>query len=215
MVPLPSILLLGFCLGLRHATDPDHVMAVTTIVSRERTVRGAALLGSLWGVGHTMTILLLGGAIILFGVVIPPRVGLTLELGVAVMLILLGGLHVSGVAQRRRVSAAAHARPLIIGVVHGLAGSAAAALLVLGAIRDARWAVAYLLIFGAGTVAGMMLITTALAMPFAYTAHRFARANRYLGLTSGLLSVAFGLFLVYQIGFVDGLFTAHPRWTPG
>src|SRR5262249_35244699 len=118
-------------------------------------------------------------------------------------------------AERRRTRAAAHARPLIIGVVHGLAGSAAAALLVLGAIRDPRWAAAYLLIFGAGTIAGMMLITTALAMPFADTAHRFARANRDLSLASGLLSVAFGLFLVYQIGFVAGLFPAHPRWTPG
>jgi high-affinity nickel permease len=239
-----SIVLLGFSLGMRHATDPDHVVAVTTIVARERTLRGAALLGSLWGVGHTLTIVLVGGAIVVFGVVIPTRVGLAMELSVAVMLILLGGLNVGGVARHARAvagHAATHGphddhaegpverldrglghlgvyqlvRPLVVGVVHGLAGSSAVALLVLGTIRDPRWAIAYLLVFGVGTIAGMMLITAALAMPFALTARRFSRLNRWLGLASGLLSLAFGAFLVYQIGFVDGLFTAHPHWTPG
>jgi high-affinity nickel-transport protein len=238
-----SVMVLGFSLGVRHATDADHVVAVATIVARERSLRGAALLGSLWGVGHTLTILLVGGAVVLFGVVIPPRVGLGMELSVAVMLVLLGGLNLSGVARSARAMAEhdpaegphehgdgalgrldrrlGHlgayqvARPLVVGVVHGLAGSAAVALLVLGTIRSPAWAVGYLLVFGAGTIAGMMLITTALAMPFAYTARRFARVNRRLALISGLLSLAFGAFLVYHIGVVDGLFTAHPRWTPG
>jgi high-affinity nickel permease len=248
-IPALTVVLLGFSLGMRHATDPDHVVAVATIVSRERSLRGAALLGSLWGVGHTLTIVLVGGAIILFGIVIPPRVGLGMELSVGLMLVLLGGLNLAAVARGARVMAAEAAagpehhehphpharaggvfdrldrrlrhvgayqiaRPLVVGVVHGLAGSAAVALLVLGTLRDPVWATAYLVVFGVGTVAGMMLITTALAMPFAYTARRFAGMNRRLGLISGLLSVAFGAFLVYRIGFVDGLFTADPRWTP-
>lgn len=95
-----SIVLLGFSLGMRHATDPDHVVAVAAIVSRERSLRGAALIGSLWGVGHTLAILLAGGAIILFGIVVPARVGLTMELSVAMMLILLGGLRVGAAAVR-------------------------------------------------------------------------------------------------------------------
>ena len=98
--------------------------------------------------------------------------------------------------------------------MHGLAGSAAVALLVLATIRDPIWATAYLLVFGVGTVAGMMLITATIGLPFAYSAGRSARINHWMGLVSGLVSVAFGAFLVYQIGFVNGLFTAHPTWAP-
>jgi len=106
------------------------------------------------------------------------------------------------------------ARPLVVGLVHGLAGSAAVALLVLATIRDPLWAVAYLFLFGLGTVVGMMLITAVIALPFAYSAGRFAIVNRYLGLAAGLLSLGVGLFLAYQIGLVDGLFTANPQWSP-
>jgi hypothetical protein len=105
-------------------------------------------------------------------------------------------------------------RPLFIGIVHGLAGSAAVALLVMAAIHNPWWSIAYLLLFGLGTVAGMMLITTLIAMPFTLTSSKFSGLNRGMGIASGLLSLGFGLFLVYQIGIVDGLFTAHARWTP-
>ena len=261
------IIVLGFLLGMRHATDPDHVIAVTTIVSRQASAWRAALIGTLWGIGHTVTIALVGGAIILFGLVIPPRVGLAMEFSVALMLILLGILTLTGTMQRVTgmlaswsgpagihshlhthddyVHTHTHAhgpeahghpedttplsrldrllgglglyqaiRPLVVGLVHGLAGSAAVALLVLATIRDPWWAIGYLLLFGVGTIAGMMLITAAIGVPFAYTARRSVTIHRYLGLASGLLSLGFGLFLAFQIGLVDGLFTSHPRWTP-
>src|SRR5260370_9502808 len=96
MGTLLSIIALGFFLGMRHATDPDHVIAVTTIVSRQRSIRHAALIGILWGLGHTITILAVGSAIILFGLVIPPRLGLTMELPVCLIVILLGALNLSG-----------------------------------------------------------------------------------------------------------------------
>jgi high-affinity nickel-transport protein len=105
-------------------------------------------------------------------------------------------------------------RPLAVGIVHGLAGSAAVALLVLTAISRPSWAIGYLLIFGLGTVAGMMLITAAIALPFAYSLQHFVRLNRGLAVASGFVSVAFGLFLCYQTGFVGGLFTGHPNWIP-
>jgi sulfite exporter TauE/SafE len=105
-------------------------------------------------------------------------------------------------------------RPLTVGIVHGLAGSAAVALLVLTTIHRPSWAIGYLLIFGLGTVAGMMLITAAIALPFAYTLQHFVRLNRGLAMASGMLSLSFGLFLCYHIGIVDGLFTSHPNWTP-
>jgi ABC-type nickel/cobalt efflux system permease component RcnA len=279
---LASLLLLGFFLGMRHATDADHVVAIATIVSRQRTLRGSALIGSAWGVGHTLTILVVGGAIILFGVVIPARVGLAMEFAVGIMLVLLGLLTLTGLGRVIRDAAAsraggampghthahdhtgyayphdhAHAhgdyvhqhahdhgpeghghredqtplaridrrlggltlyqylRPLVVGIVHGLAGSAAVALLVLAAVRDPAWAMAYLLLFGAGTILGMMLITTALAAPFAFSSSRLPRFNWQLRVASGLISFGFGLLLIYQIGFTDGgLFTAAPHWQP-
>src|SRR5206468_925849 len=95
MIGLLSIIAIGFFLGMRHATDPDHVIAVTTIVSQQRNTGRAALIGALWGLGHTVTIFVVGAAIILFNLVIPPRVGLTMELSVGIMLILLGGWNLA------------------------------------------------------------------------------------------------------------------------
>jgi ABC-type nickel/cobalt efflux system permease component RcnA len=259
-----SIIALGFFLGMRHATDPDHVIAVTTIVSRERKISKAALIGVFWGAGHTLTIFVVGAAIILFGVVIPPRLGLSMELSVGAMLIVLGVMNVVSFvrslptrAQTGYGSETLHShahshgdyihthhhghqpethqhsgeetpvawldralqrfklyrpiRPLIVGIVHGLAGSAAAALLVLATIRDPRWAVAYLLVFGAGTIAGMMLITMSIASAFQVVSGGRKFFYR-LALASGLLSLAFGLVVAYQILVVNGLLTGHPHW---
>ena len=268
------ILVIGFFLGMRHATDPDHVVAVSTIVSRERSIPRAGWIGILWGVGHTLTILVVGAAIILFGIVIPPRLGLTLEFSVALMLILLGVLNLTGAmhwlshrfspthpehhgshthlhshgeyvhihthshspmtptsaspehhakevepphwlrAPFARLGIFHSLRPLLIGVVHGLAGSAAVALLVLGTIREPRWAVFYLLVFGFGTIAGMLLMTLAFAVPFTFAGGRLAWLNQGLVTATGVVSLIFGLFVAYRIGFVDGLFTTHPSWTP-
>lgn len=264
MITALSLVALGFFLGMRHATDPDHVIAVSTIVTRGRTLRGGMLIGGLWGLGHTVTIVAVGGAIILFSIVIPPRLGLTMEMTVALMLVVLGLWNVTGFLQQVRQHLAAGpglhahphrhgdyvhshkhghgpldhghredqtpqawldrslgglrlyeiARPLVVGLVHGLAGSAAIALLVLATISDARWAMAYLVLFGVGTIVGMMLITMIIAAPLAYASRRLTHVERRLRMASGLLSLGFGLFLVYHIGFVDGLFTSHPIWAP-
>lgn len=210
MLSLASILLLGFVLGMRHATDPDHVVAVTTIVSDERSLWRASSIGAVWGVGHSITILTVGGAIVIFRLVIPPRLGLVLEFCVAVMLILLGMLTLSG---RRVGSASTVARPLVVGIVHGLAGSAFVALLVLAAVPGAMLQLLYLALFATGTVAGMALITIVVALPSAVTARRFVSAQRYLRLASGLASLVFGVVLV-QRGVSQGLFAAVPHWTP-
>lgn len=208
-----SILALGFFLGMRHATDSDHVIAVTTIVSQQRKVGSAALTGISWGIGHSITLLIVGATIVLFGVVIPERLGLTLEFCVALMLVLLGLINL-GSSHRKQKEVHDHShrqgsylkfRPVVVGAVHGLAGSAALALLVLPMIREPICAIVYLLIFAAGTIAGMMLITAIIAVPITYSANRFQSFNRYIGAASGVFSVGFGLFLVHQIGFVNGL----------
>jgi hypothetical protein len=254
MTGLFPILSLGFFLGMRHATDPDHVIAVTTIIARQRSIGGAAAIGAVWGVGHTLTILAVGSGIIVFGWVIPPRLGLSMEWTVGVMLVLLGLMNLRGIVPRTQRSTHVHAhahehgdyvhthvhghepeahshapdatplgwldrhfgalgayryvRPLIVGIVHGLAGSAAVALLVLTTIHDPGLAVFYLLIFGIGTIVGMMLMTMVISLPFGWISPRGLR------IASGAISLAFGLFIAYRIGIVDGLFTGHPHWTP-
>ena len=231
---------LGLLLGMRHSTDPDHVVAVSTIVSKQRSIRQAGLIGTIWGLGHTLTIFAVGSMIILFGVVIPPRLGLSMEFSVALMLILLGVLNLTGVMQRMtsyltrkplavptisraetlldrsvgRFGVYQCVRPLVIGIVHGLAGSAAVALLVLSTIHSPVWATVYLLIFGAGTMVGMMGMTAAMAVPLALAGNRFTSISRGFSVASGVVSVCFGFFLVYQLGFLGGLFTNHPQWTP-
>jgi len=261
LAPFVTVILLGLFLGMRHSTDPDHVVAVSTIVSRQKSIRSSATIGLLWGLGHTLTIFLVGSAIIIFGVVIPPRLGLSMEFCVAVMLILLGVLNLTGVigwiterlTPMKRVIAMSQPavsadrisenpgntnervsgrielffertigklglyqtiRPLVVGLVHGLAGSAAVALLVLSTIKSSLWSTAYLLVFGFGTMMGMMLMTAAISIPLVYTGKKFFKINRHLTAISGFASMAFGIFLVYHIGFVDGLFTSQVHWTP-
>jgi High-affinity nickel-transport protein len=258
-----SIIALGFFLGMRHATDQDHVIAVTTIVTREQQISKSAWIGAFWGLGHTITIFLVGTAIILFDIVIPPRIGLSMELAVGLMLILLGIINVvaffrnvptaSSAAASPTVHSHAHShgdyvhthshthgpldhahnqnpvawldcmfsgfkayrpiRPLMIGIVHGLAGSAAVALLVLATIRDPRWAIAYLLVFGIGTIAGMMVITMSIASTFHWARGRQKFLQR-LAMASGILSLGFGAFVAYHIVVVNGLLSAHPQWVP-
>lgn len=260
---------LGFALGMRHATDPDHVIAVTAILTHERRLLAATRTGVLWGLGHSLTVLMVGCAIIVLKVQVPVRLGLAMEFGVGVALIALGlpaaatsltalaarvGLarrcggshptsqvhshaHSHGGAEHRHVhvhddGAAAHQSHLFghgaayepaprsalksfgVGLVHGLAGSAAIALVVLGAITQPLWGVAYLAVFCLGTIAGMALITTAIGTPMVLAAHRVTRLHRGLVLGSGLLSLCFGLFIAYQIGVTQGLFGSAPVWTP-
>ena len=205
------MVLLGFVLGMRHATDPDHVVAVSTIVSRQPVLARASLIGALWGVGHTATILIVGGGILLFRLTIPPRLGLALEFIVALMLVLLGVMNLSRRSYARLQSAM---RPLFVGFVHGLAGSAFIAMLVLAAIPSPMLGLVYLALFGLGTIVGMMLITVAIAAPAVLAARRFVRVQDYLRVAAGVASIVFGLMLAHEVGVVDGLFAATPTWIP-
>lgn len=199
-------------LGMRHATDPDHIVAVTTIVTRERSVTKAAGIGAVWGIGHTLTLLVVGGAIIVFKFAMNARLGLSLELCVAIMLIVLGLLNLFNV--RAKTSDISAARPFLVGIVHGLAGSAGAALLIVPLMDDPRWAAIYLLTFGVGTIVGMALITLTIAFPSLLAGARLPSFQRQLRIASGAVSLVFGLYLAHKIGFRDGLFTSQATWTP-
>ncbi len=267
-----GIALLGLLLGMRHATDPDHVIAVTTILSRERRLMTAARIGIVWGLGHTLTVLIVGAAIIVFRIAIPTRLGLAMEFAVAVVLILLGAGATASLMRRfaarmrgtwpDRENLVVHAhphthgdtahshphvhvgagenaddrihhdhriatdnlpafesrRPLLksfgVGLVHGLAGSAAIALLILSAIPQPLWATLYLAIFCLGTIIGMGTITVAIATPFVVASRKVSWLHHGLVTGSGLLSFGFVLFLAYRIGVGDHLFGTAPNWIP-
>ena len=223
MTDLLSLLGVSFLLGMRHATDPDHLVAVAAIVARHATARAALAVGALWGVGHTLMVFAVGGAIVLFGVTVPPRMGLFLELGVAGMLIALGAVNLAGALGNREPSAHGHAgssspprastlfaaaRPLAVGMVHGVAGSAAVALLVVATAHSTSSALGYLVVFGVGTLLGMTLLTGLMVRPLART-RAWSREHKTLFVrATGLLSVGFGVFLAYRVGVTDGLFAA-------
>jgi high-affinity nickel permease len=250
MTQLLALAGFGFLLGMRHATDADHVIAVTTILNRSRRFLDTTLIGALWGLGHTITVVIVGVLIIVFNVVIPPPVGLAMEFAVALMLIGLGILNLTGglrsFTERMTPPSPIHAhdhahdgashghlhghgelpglvatlgryqliRPVMVGLVHGLAGSAAVALLVLATIQDTGTAVVYLVIFCIGVAAGMAALTTLIGLPFMVSRRRSAQINRWLTIGSGVLSLAFGLLLAYEIGIVGGLFTGDFNWEP-
>ncbi len=256
-----TAMLLGLLFGIQHATDPDHVIAVATIVSRTRRFGSGALLGAFWGVGHTATVATVGVAIIVLDLTVSTTLGVSLELAVAAMLMLLGVLRIVSVfrdtdavplehltAPHPHHGAGLHTHPhnhddvvhrhphvhpparllralrtvgpaqalqsVLVGLVHGLAGSAAVALLVLSTIRSAAAAVGYLLLFGMGTILGMTVITALLSAPFTVRGPAFARWRRALALGTGLMSLGFGVYLALHIGFVSGLFLNHPVWDP-
>ena len=191
MLSLFTVLGFGFLLGLRHATDADHVVAVTTILGRHGKIRHSTLIGILWGIGHSITVTLIAIPIIFYSFVIPPRLGLTLEFFVGVMLVVLGTLslrsipltvhkhtHKSKVGTEHshihlhilnflsndlhHIGIFQTIRPIVVGLIHGLAGSAAIALLILSTINNPKLGALYLFIFHFGVVFGMMIITTLL-----------------------------------------------------
>lgn len=171
-------------------------------------------MGALWGIGHTLTILAVGGAIILFRIAISPRVGLAMELSVALMLILLGFQNLAS-ARTANPPVPSVARPLIVGMVHGMAGSAAVVLLVLATVSDPWLALAYLALFGFGTVFGMIMVTVTISLPASLAMARVRSARRWLTVASGVASVALGVLLASELADRrTGLLSANPVWSP-
>jgi len=194
--------LLGLVLGLRHAADPDHVVAVSTLAGHHGPGRRASLLGLAWGLGHSLTVVVAGGLLIVLGRAMPAGVDRGLEATVGAVLIGLG------LANLRRAAARSGAAPervrsgwrsFAVGCVHGLAGTAALALLALAAMPTPEAAVAYLAVFGAGTTAGMVAVSLGLGAPLGWLAARPGGA-RAVAATTGLFAVAFGGWMVWAAG---------------
>jgi sulfite exporter TauE/SafE len=235
------VLAFGFVLGLKHAVEADHLAAVSAIVSERKSLWSSSLVGGLWGLGHTLALLIAGAAVILFHFRIDERTEQALEFTVGLMLVALGANALRKLARGGRVHLHTHRhggrehvhphvhphvndaapepedphthhglrlgpRPLLVGMIHGLAGSAALTLLVLSTISSPFVGLLYLAIFGVGSAGGMMLMSALFGLPVYLTAARFARAHLAVRGLAGLFSLSLGLFTIYEVGFTNGLF---------
>ena len=237
---LLAALVLGMLLGSKHSLDPDHVVAVSTIVSEYKNPLRSFWVGISWGLGHTTTLLIIGIVIIALRLTIPERMALLFEFAVGVMLVGLG-IQVIYSFRKKKVHQHAHGheeeahhhfhshskspehvpehhnthgigkpflrkKSYVIGLVHGMAGSAALTFLVLASIESPIAGLVYILLFGVGSVLSMGIMTVIIGLPFVMSAGRLPNLNRTIQFAVGSLSILFGGFLMYQIGFVDGLF---------
>jgi len=229
-----AVLGIGLVFGLRHATEVDHVVAVSTIVSQHKNVLRSAAVGAMWGAGHTASLLVIGALVLLLRVAIPERVSGWLEFGVALMIIGLGisalwralrrssevhvhqhshdGLshkHVHFHEKQTRHEPSSHSahshdvsrigwKPLLIGTMHGLAGSGALTLLVLTQINSPWFGMLYLGIFGVGSIVGMLLMSGLIGLPFALTSRNLTHVHHRLQTVAAILSICFGLWYAYQ-----------------
>jgi len=224
-----TAVLFGFLLGIRHALDADHIVAVTTIVSRSRSIFRSALVGLSWGIGHTLTLFAAGFAVLVFKLAIPDRLALSMEFAVGVILVILGiplirqmvinrahmhwhrhddtkhlHLHSHGetpVHDHRHIR-----RPLLVGMVHGLAGSGVLIPLVMGTMSSVVQGLFFLLLFGAGTILSMVLFGGLISLPIRFASGFSVRLGLLIQGTAGIVSAVFGLFIMWQVGFAGGLF---------
>ena len=218
-VSADSLLALGFVLGLRHAVEADHVAAVSTIATERRSLLSSSLVGALWGLGHTLALLIAGAGVLLLRYQITDRMAHAFELCVGVMLVILGANVLRNLAHRGtshrhpHTTVASHshseawlvARPILVGMVHGLAGSAPLLLLTLTVVSSPLAAFFYIGVFGVGSMMGMSIMSLLLSVPARLTVEHFARTHLALRGLSGLFSVAIGLFVVYQNGVLNRL----------
>ena len=220
-VSVESLTAVGFVLGLRHALEADHVAAVSTIVTERRSLLSSLLVGASWGFGHTLALLIAGVGVLLLRYQLTDRMAHGFELCVGIMLVLLGAnalrtLRRGGASHAHaHTSVAPHshadrwfvARPLLVGMVHGLAGSAPLLLLALTVMSSPLAAFSYIAVFGIGSMMGMTIMSLLVSLPARLTVEHFARANLAMRALAGSFSVGLGLVIVYQNGVLNRLAT--------
>jgi high-affinity nickel permease len=219
-----SVLVFGFLLGLKHATEADHLAAVSTIVSEKKNLFASSIVGGLWGIGHTISLLVVGLIVIFLKLQISEQLEAKLEAGVGVMLVLLGlnalrnlyltkdaHLHTHEHEGHKHLHTHTHSekteekwhhnlspRSVVIGMIHGLAGSAALMLLIVPNIKSSFIAVLYILIFGVGSIGGMMLMSFIVGLPFHFTANNLVSFNKVIRFIAAVFSFGLGLSIIYE-----------------
>jgi hypothetical protein len=223
---LLTFLTVGFLLGLRHALDADHLAAVSTVLAERPSMRASGLVGLWWGVGHTLTLMLVGAVVLVSGIHIPEPFALLAESGVGLLLVVLGGTlalklfrehwhlhrHVHDGAphvhlhSHRRSEDHAHPhwarqslRPLLIGMAHGVAGSAALMLVIVSNTSGIGQGLLYIAVFGLGSIGGMLMIGLTLSVPVIYSHAIGQRAFFAVQGAASLGSVGLGLWMLYRL----------------
>lgn len=224
-IHLITLLGLGFALGLKHALDADHVVAVSTIVSQTKSLKKSSLFGAIWGAGHTTTLLIVGLILLGLKLTIPKWIALSFEFLVGIVLVLLG-LNVIWklISEKLHYHKHTHAsvehthvhshktssmhdhfhKSFAVGMVHGLAGSATLMLLVLGSVTSLVEGVLYILVFGIGSIFGMLVVSTIIGLPFMLTT-RFEAVHNSVKIVAGSFSILLGFTIMYEIGYINGL----------
>ncbi|WP_028391926.1 HoxN/HupN/NixA family nickel/cobalt transporter [Bacillus cihuensis] len=227
-----SILALGFVLGIKHAIEPDHIIAVSTIASQSKKLLRSSLAGVFWGIGHTATLFIVGIILIFMKGEIPEEWAMSLEFLVGIMLVYLGvttflsfkNIHIHEHEHNREEHKHVHShvhsgqhehkhhqkkvsylKSSLIGLVHGLAGSGAMVLLTMSTVQDVWEGAIYILIFGIGTVVGMLFFTTIIGIPFVFSATKLS-LNKIFTQITGVVSTVFGIYYMYNLGVTEGLF---------
>ena len=235
-----SLLFLGFLIGIRHALEADHVAAVSALITDSTSIKHAVMQGTVWGVGHTITLFLFGTAVVILDSALPETFAVGLEFAVATMLVLLGldvirrvlrdrvHFHVHGHADgtkhfhlhahpegsHHNPSQHRHSHPggfpyraMFVGIMHGMAGSAALILLTLSSVESVGLALLYMLLFGLGSILGMAVFSLIIAIPLRASARGLTWIHNGVQLTLGITSLVIGLLLAYEVGVDGGLFT--------
>lgn len=229
-ITLFSLLGFGFLLGIRHAFEADHIAAVSAIISKYNSIKKSTLIGAFWGFGHSISLLVVGLVILLLKISIPQKIALSFEFIVGIMLFILG-INTILTIKKNRVHLHRHNhdgiehihfhshkltklhyhkhlslhKSLFIGIIHGLAGSAALTLLVLTTIKSFWVGLIYILIFGIGSITGMMLISSIISLPFTLMPSKFEKIQKIMRISIGLTSTIIGFIIIYNIGFVEDL----------
>jgi ABC-type nickel/cobalt efflux system permease component RcnA len=217
---------LALLLGIEHAMEPDHLIAVTSLVARHRTTGRAILQGALWGLGHTTTLFVAGLLVLLLKVTIPARLALSFEFAVGLVIVGLGmhlivklftarehtHAHTHDGVTHTHAHAHSHSHghshahmPFLVGIVHGMAGSAALMLLILSTLQSTLLGLGFIVVFGLGSIAVMMTASYIISIPYRYTANNLVLANKRLRYITGVFAIAFGVFLLVKVGYIEGL----------
>lgn len=234
-----SLLILGFLAGMRHATEADHVAAVASLSAQSRS-RGQVLrLGLLWGVGHTLTLFLVGLFVLLLDTMVPENFAHGLEFAVGVMLVLLGADLIVRLLRERvhfhthrhgdgtyHFHAHSHAgetahdparhrhrhgrglslRSLFVGMIHGLAGSAALIVIALQTVSSLSLGLVYICVFGVGSILGMGLLSMVISVPMQAAARSMTWLYNALKGALGGLTIFIGVTIIIHQGAAIGLF---------
>ncbi len=226
---ISTALLLGLLLGMKHALDADHIVAVTTIVSRSRSILHSLRVGLTWGIGHTLTLFVVGFGVLVLKLGIPDRLSLSMEFAVGLLLVVLGvpllwrlmvskaHTHPHQHAGKSHLHAHSHSytpnhdhshvrRSLLMGMLHGLAGSGALTLLALSTMSSVVQGLFFLLVFGVGSILGMLVFSGLISLPFRITTMFSLRLNLWFQGVAGCISIVLGILIMWQTGFAGDLF---------